>query len=299
MKKALSAAIGAAFLSICVPSYAGLAVSGAIPAGDVTLSDNSAEQWFDNDGDRELSVGDVLRGIFVIDNTAFPTVSLGVGTAYNELTGIFQVLVSAAANPVTIGQVPRKDFTFVSDPNFAAEFGVANGTVGIMFEDPSTDFKREQCGGAGIAGTFAQCEATASNGSVWASFNIASSWTAASSALDPTAGGRLPNPTSLGAFGLGLNFVINNTGYTWNKVACSDPTNLLAPPSFVDMCGQGGIIATGRVSQNRLTPYDIWDNVDFTLNRVPEPSILALIGIGMFGLGAINRRKESKPLHAS
>ncbi|WP_366983974.1 PEP-CTERM sorting domain-containing protein [Accumulibacter sp.] len=38
----------------------------------------------------------------------------------------------------------------------------------------------------------------------------------------------------------------------------------------------------------------MFDNVDFTLNRAPEPGSIALVGLALLGLGAGRVRKAAK-----
>lgn len=290
MKFALRASAAAALLAVAGSAFAGLSVSSAIPPGPVLLSDNSAEQWIDVDNSGDLTVGDRLRGIFSIGTVeqGGQETQIGGQSAYNELTGIFDTVVLSRTfqfNDVALGDL--YDFTFGASGQLAVDFaGVNANTVGVFFEDAANDYAREGCG------TYAGCEMTATGGNIWAEFGVGI-WTANNAAANPAVGAVLPLTTTIGTFGAGLNFIVNNTGFDWNKVTCADATNPFNQVQ-VDFCGQGGILATGRDVGGADTPYELFDNIDFTANRaVPEPGSIALVGLALAGLGVATRRRKA------
>ena len=274
-----------AVLAFSASAAFALPVSSAIEAGTVHFSDNSAERLIDRNGNGTLDVGDSLRGIFSIGDITGTgaAVPIGAGSPVNELTGLFQVVVTGK----TPAGGPNFNYTF----GFDALFGQGAGVIGVLYDDAAKNYRRANC----LVNTVAGCESTATGGTVWAKIGAGANtfWSASVANQTPGVGAILPFGTPLGTFGLGLDFITNNTGFTWNKVDCFDTTTGVT--SSVDICGQGGVLATGRSRPGSTanTPFDIFDNVDFTANRVPEPGSMALVGVALLGLSLAARRKKS------
>lgn len=260
-----------------------LPVSSAISPGRVLFSDNSAERMISADGNATLDIGDSLRGIFSIGDITSgggAPVQIGGVTAFNELTGLFQVKVVTKVATATAGLF---NYTF----GFDSAFGQGAGVFAVLRDDPGRNFRRENC----LINTFAGCEATAIDGPVWATLGMGANtfWSAFNANDTPGQGAILPLGTPLGTFGLGLDFITNNTMFNWQKVRCVGPTGAV----LVDVCGQGGILATGSAGGDSITPFEIFNNVDFTANRIPEPGSMALVGLALLGLSLAGRGKKA------
>jgi hypothetical protein len=284
MKHTLHTVAAAALFVAAGSAFAGLSVSSAInTTGFTLLSDNSAEQWIDTNDNNVLDVGDRLRGILTIDTieNGGAATQIGGQSAYNELTGIYDIVVTTAvATGGFLGPIPLFNYTFTASGVLGANTAV------VLYEDSANDYAREGCG------TFAGCEATATGGNVWATYTDAF-WVAANAANNPDIGATIPLTTPLGTFGVGLEYLVDNTGLDWGTVPCLNVLTLAV--SQVDTCGQGGILASGRDLGQANTPYAIYDNIDFTAfaQQVPEPGTIGLVGLALAGLGFSARGRKN------
>jgi hypothetical protein len=227
MKKLVASAVAALGLAVVSYQASAITVSAALPPNTNLLSDNSAEILLDNavgGTPGVLDVGDSLRGIvgFNTYEAGGQAHGIGAGTNVDELTGLFQVIVT--------GKTPNADgtfdFTFAPDPAFEAIYGT--GAVAVLYDDPADNFARQSCGAGGTVGTPADCEATATGGTQWAIVGDNGSgtffWTANNAQADTTLGANVPLTTPLGSFSNGVNVLVNNTGLTFGPVPCADLT---------------------------------------------------------------------------
>lgn len=264
---------GIAMLGFAATSFA---APVPLPAGETLLSDNNAEYLINKAGsaanDTTLDEGDRLRGIFTIDTVE----SLVSGSTDNtpfagvELGGLFDITVTSKTSAGG-----NFFYTFAATGNLST----ANAAV-EMYWDPKQNFTRIGCG------TTAACEATVLDGSLWAAFGFGANsfWTAVTTTDDIAVVGSIPAPTPGGSFNLGLDFLVNNTGFEFIPKVCFGPSG----PAQNDVCASGSLLGKG----NANTPYDSFSDVNFALNVVPVPATLGLLGLGLLGFAAATRRQK-------
>ncbi len=287
MFKKMGMALGvAAVLGAAAPAMAGI----TLPTGIGILEDDNIEYVTDVDGNVKTSgtlvVGDTLHAVIgftkVLDGGNNDVQNLGAPG--QELTGI---------SAIEVASVVGNTITFKPSAAFEATYGA--GAMAALFEQSPGDFDTA-CNAGGVAG----CETTATNGNPWmvAGFGDADDfWFAAGAlpvdlgALDLSSIAGLAATTKVGAANYALSILVNNTGFTFNQQF--NPLSVFAAGGgddlMVDIIGSGDVLGGAGLG----TPWIARSDFDFQVDRVPTPATLALLGLGLAGLGYSRKTKKA------
>jgi hypothetical protein len=296
-----------------LPAHAASVSSLFFPAQTNLLSDNSAEYLVDTSTEVGatagiIDVGDTLRGIFQIGTIedpippAQPVHTLGAG-GNNELSGLFSFRVTSkvlagAQIPGTSGIIGICSkpvcFGFGVDPAFETFIeGLANtpadvpsGIMVALFEDTSPDYNR-------FTATTAAGEATASDGTYRGALGFKGDAdevvTAEADSDNAAALGSVALGTNTGETNIQLSILEEFFAVTFGQVLAGVGTP--AGDGRIDINGSGSIGGT-LVDPPAPTAFNFFDNFDFTVNVLPEPGTVALLGLGLAGLGFLSRRRN-------
>ena len=284
MKYTLSAALVAgtalATAMFAAPAAA-IPVSAALVPGTNTITDNSAELFVNKAGGATtIDVGDIFLGGIQIDKINNQT--LGTG-GWNELTGVFGLQV-LAVTPIggglslisfgALGTLPasgdlQAEILLATGVDIGA---TAAGTFARFFEDTTPDATRD-------GSTFADYIGETTDGTVFLNAALAPGGLSAIGFGDVGALATFCTTTTPGG-GLPGNFFNNGNGVT---VSSSSTANILV----------GSPVGVSGTNQCPISPEDftVRDDATFTVQAIPEPMTLGLLGMGLVGLGLARRRK--------
>ncbi|NOQ17086.1 MAG: PEP-CTERM sorting domain-containing protein [Methyloprofundus sp.] len=282
-------------------------INDSLVNGSNQWSDDFGELWLDVDADNLVSVGD--KFVAVMGFTSFPDAPNAFGT-YNELTAILAIEVASVnvSNPnpdpacanlvcasMTFGVVGDFNATMLEAAALISAMDGAPYTLGpftnldgslpidpragiVFFEDETPDFIR--------------------NGatSLSQSFDSAIDGTAIMIAgMDPvtaaTLAGFLPlDPLGIVSVSGGLG--IGNITGSFQIIE----ENIVGYDFEPTVTVSGNLSGTNPIGATAVsTPFPIIGDLTLTLtaNAIPEPSMLALLGIGLLGVAGNARKKKA------
>lgn len=266
------------------------------------LEDNDWEFWHDTDSSGTFNVGDLLIGMFEIQQIrdVDPGGKPVVPTTTNTFTGVFVVEVASVntASPTYSGGA---DYTFTptatnwSTLGYGLPVRTSTDSFTIVFDDSSSPFLNPN---PAASTSVNDALATATDGTRLWEFGFAGGgsdpfelWLAQANGLSPLTVTRLDfqaalNITHTYAPALGLKILDNDFVFR-------GADGIGGPLGIYSQVQLTGSLEAPGVDDSRW--FDIKTDADFYIKPTPEPGSLILLGLGLAACGGVvyRRRRNS------
>lgn len=244
---------------------------------------NNAEVLLDKDGSGSVSIGDTFWGTVQLQQIKAPTDPSGTGGGTIwfpgggfgtvEVTGYFATDVTGILLP-PFGADPGNPTIVLGAPAIDPNGILAGGEVLRLFEDTAVDYNDS---------TQALALATATDGTLHSSLGLTGGYWYTVAPIVP------PGSGDVGVSFAGLNYIIS----PFATVPVNDPNEGFSGLS-VDVFFNSEIGSLGNFGgASSGTKMHFFSNDPAVYKPIPEPASMMLLGMGLFGIAGLRRRKAA------